>query len=169
MRDDLADFIRLHARDAARHHTSTRDLLFASDTLGDAVRHGVRLLAADRKWDAAGLGFHDCATGLNGHLASALFGDLSADLVRDALRDLFTHHATGPNGNLLDDLLRDDAANLNGDLRHDGLGDLATDGDGNCLAADFGLISRAGDLALDDVRAPLRAERVEAAWLHCPA
>lgn len=169
MRNELADFIRFQARDAARHHARTRDLLFASDTLGDAVRHGVRLLAADRERDAAGLGFHDGATRLHGNLASALFRDLTTDLVRDALRDLFTHHAAGPNGNLFDNFLRDDATNLDRHLRHDGLGNLAADGDGNSLPADLGLIGRAGDLALDDVRAPLWTERVEAAWLHCPA
>ena len=169
MRNDLADFIRFHPRDAARHHASTRDLFFASDALGDAVRHGVRLLAADRERHAARLGFHDGAARLHGDSPSALFRDLSANLIRNALRDLFTDHAAGANRDLLDDFLRDDATDLDRHLRHDGLGHLAANRDGDRLAANFGLVGRASDLALDDVRAPLGTERVEAAWLHCPA
>ena len=169
MWNEFADLIRFHARNTASDHACTGNLFFASDATSDAVRHGVRLLSANRERHATGLVLHDSAARLHGDSSSALLGHLTADLIRNALCDLFTYHATRANGDLLDDLLRNDATDLDWNLGDDGLGHLTAHGDRDRLPTDLRLIGRAGDLALDDVRAPLGTERVEAAWLHCPA
>lgn len=166
LRNEFADFVRFHARNALRYHAGTLDLFFTRDTASDSLGHHERFLTADRVRNAAGLGFGDGSARLDRNSAGALFRNHLADLVRDPLSHLFADHAAGLDWNLFHDGFIHDPADLNRNLGDDRFGYLTTDSDGDNLLADDWLIGRAGNLSANHVRAPDRAQRVETARHH---
>lgn len=166
LRNQLADFVRFHARNALRHHAGALDLLFARDAASDSLGHDERFLTADRVRNTAGLGFGDRAARLDRNSTGALFRNHLADLVRDPLSHLFANHAAGLHRDLFHDGFIHDPADLNRNLGDDRFRNLTADSDWDHLLADNRLIGCARDLSANNIRAPDRSQRVESAWDH---
>ena len=163
----LADFVRFDARNTLGDHASACFLHFARHAAGNPLRHRDGFLTADRIRNAAGARFHDRLAGLNRNTATALFGNHLADLIRHLLNVRFTHGSASANGNLLDDFFCHHLANGVRNLGDNRLRNHATDRHGDRLTNHLWLVRRAGNLLLDNVRAPDVTRRAESlCWNH---